>query len=448
MSKRKVIRGITVWQIVVIAVISAVIGGGVAFAGFTALNQNNVATNSTSDTATTTGTTKTSNVSVKTSSAATKAFNKVEGAVVSVINKQRQSQNQTDIFGNLFGSNGSDSSGSNGSNSYGDSSDGNSSSGSSSSSSSSSDLETVSEGSGVIYSKKNGKAYIVTNNHVISGSDSIEVILADGTKETAKVIGADETSDLAVLTIDASKVTTVASFGDSSKITTAEPVLAIGSPLGSEYATSVTEGIVSAKSRTIDVTDETTGQVTGQASVIQTDAAINPGNSGGALINMSGQVIGINSLKYAESTDGTSVEGMGFAYPSNEVVSIINQLVKNGKVIRPALGVSVVDLTNISSDQQSSTLKLPSSVTGGVVIASVESNSPASKAGLKKYDTIVGIDDKKVTSIAEIHTAIYAHAIGDTVTVKYYRDGKLSSTKVTLTKEASSSSSSSSSSSN
>ncbi|WP_261807226.1 S1C family serine protease [Lapidilactobacillus luobeiensis] len=444
MSKRKVIRGITMWQIAVIAVISAVIGGGVAFAGFTALNQNNnAADSSTSTTATTTGTTKTSNVSVKTSSAATKAFNKVEGAVVSVINKQRQSENQSDIFGSLFGDSGSNSSGSNG---YGNS-DGNSSSGSSSSSSSSTDLETVSEGSGVIYSKKDGKAYIVTNNHVISGSDSIEVILADGTKETAKVIGADETSDLAVLTIDASKVTAVASFGDSSKITTAEPVLAIGSPLGSEYATSVTEGIISAKSRTIDVTDESSGQVTGQAAVIQTDAAINPGNSGGALINMSGQVIGINSLKYAESTDGTSVEGMGFAYPSNEVVSIINQLVKNGKVIRPALGVSVVDLTNISSDQQSATLKLPSSVTGGVVIASVESNSPASKAGLKKYDTIVGVDDTKVTSIAEIHTAIYAHSIGDTVTVKYYRDGKLSSTKVTLTKEAASTTSSSSSSS-
>src|SRR5699024_5126177 len=125
-----------------------------------------------------------------------------------------------------------------------------------------------------------------------------------------------------------------------------EPVIAIGSPLGSDYATSVTQGIVSAKSRTIDVTDEDSNQVTGQATVIQTDAAINPGNSGGPLVNSSGQVIGINSSKLASSSDGTSVEGMGFAIPSNEVVSITNQLVANGKVSRPALGVSIVDLAN------------------------------------------------------------------------------------------------------
>ncbi|MCH4056952.1 S1C family serine protease [Lapidilactobacillus gannanensis] len=434
MSKRRIRRGITWWQIAVIAVVSALIGGGVAFAGFSMVGR------SSSDTATdssgTTGTTKVSNVSVKTSSSMTKAFTKVEGAVVSVINEQRQSQNNSsDIFSDLFGSRGnSKSSGSS------DSSSG--------SGTSSSELETVSEGSGLIYAKQNGTAYVVTNNHVVSGSDALQVILADGTKVSAKIVGADATSDLAVLSISAAKVTTVATFGDSSKITPAEPVIAIGSPLGSEYATSVTEGIVSAKNRTIDVTDDTTGQTTGQATVIQTDAAINPGNSGGPLVNSSGQVIGINSLKYAQNTDGTSVEGMGFAYPSNEVVQIIDQLVKNGKVVRPALGVGVVDLTNISADQQKSTLKLPTNITSGVVIASVESGGPAAKAGLKKYDTIVGIDSKKVTSIAEVHTAIYAHSIGDTVTVKYYRDGKLQETKVTLTKEASSTTSSNSSSSN
>lgn len=427
MDKRKNTKGISLWQIAIVAVISALIGGAIAYAGFTMLNQN-TATNSADSTSTSksAGTTKVSNVSVKTSSAMTKAFSKVEGAVVSVINQQRQSDNEDDLFSGLFGDSSRDSD---------------------SSSSSSSELETVSEGSGLIYKKADGKAYIVTNNHVVSGSDKIEVILADGTKLTAKTVGTDATTDLAVLSIDGAKVSTVASFGDSAAITAGEPVIAIGSPLGSQYATSVTQGIVSAKTRTIDVTDEDSRQVTGQATVIQTDAAINPGNSGGPLVNSEGQVIGINSSKLASSSDGTSVEGMGFAIPSNEVVQIANQLVTNGKVSRPALGVSVVDLTNVSADQQKSTLKLPSSVTGGVVIASIDSDSPAKTAGLKKYDTIVEIDGKKIDSIAKIHTVLYSHAIGDTVTVKYYRDGKLQSAKVTLNKEASSTTSSSSSSS-
>lgn len=427
MDKRKNTKGISLWQIAIVAVISALIGSAIAYAGFTMLNQN-TATNSADSTSTSksAGTTKVSNVSVKTSSAMTKAFSKVEGAVVSVINQQRQSDNEDDLFSGLFGDSSRDSD---------------------SSSSSSSELETVSEGSGLIYKKADGKAYIVTNNHVVSGSDKIEVILADGTKLTAKTVGTDATTDLAVLSIDGAKVSTVASFGDSAAITAGEPVIAIGSPLGSQYATSVTQGIVSAKTRTIDVTDEDSRQVTGQATVIQTDAAINPGNSGGPLVNSEGQVIGINSSKLALSSDGTSVEGMGFAIPSNEVVQIANQLVTNGKVSRPALGVSVVDLTNVSADQQKSTLKLPSSVTGGVVIASIDSDSPAKTAGLKKYDTIVEIDGKKIDSIAKIHTVLYSHAIGDTVTVKYYRDGKLQSAKVTLNKEASSTTSSSSSSS-
>lgn len=412
------------WKFLVIAIVSALIGGGVAFAGFNYMQSQQ----STATTTNSAGTTKVSNVSVKTNSSTTKAFKKVEGAVVSVINQQRQDENQDDIFSNLFGG------------SYGNSSRGNSSS---SSSDSSTDLETVSEGSGLIYKKSDGKAYIVTNYHVISGSDEIEVILADGTKLSAKKVGTDETTDLAVLSIDGSKVSTVASFGDSDKITPGESVIAIGSPLGSEYATSVTQGIISAKSRTIDTTDESTGQVTGQATVIQTDAAINPGNSGGPLVNSSGQVIGINSMKFASSSSGTTVEGMGFAIPSKEVVSIINQLVENGKVSRPALGVSIVDLANVSVDEQRDTLKLPSSVTSGVVIAQVQSNSPAKTAGLKKYDVIVQVDDTKVESIASIHTEIYSHSLGDSVKVKYYRDGKLKETTVKLTQEASTSSSSS-----
>ncbi|KRM32982.1 serine protease HtrA [Agrilactobacillus composti DSM 18527 = JCM 14202] len=409
------------WKTAIVAVVSAVIGGGVAYGGFSLANRNN---GQSTDTALTTqsktsGSTKVSNVTVNASTQMTKAFDKNKAAVVSVINLQKQNSNSSsdDPFSSLFGSGSS----------------GRSSKGSSDSSSSDS-LAEYSEGSGLIYSKSDGKAYIVTNNHVVSGSDSLQVIMSDGTKLTAKLVGTDELTDLAVLSIDASKVSSVATFGNSDSINPGEPVIAIGSPLGSEYATSVTEGIISAKSRTMPVTDESTGQETGTATVIQTDAAINPGNSGGPLVNSAGQVIGINSMKLAQSNDGTSVEGMGFAIPSNEVVKIINQLVQNGKVTRPALGVSVVDLTQVSAAQQSSILKLPDSVKNGAVVTTVSSGSAAANAGLKKYDVITALGDTSIESIAQLHTTLYNYNVGDKVQVTYYRDGKKATTTVTLDK--------------
>jgi serine protease Do len=288
----------------------------------------------------------------------------------------------------------------------------------------------------VVYKKADGYAYIVTNNHVVSGSDKLEVILSDGTKLTATKVGTDSVTDLAVLKIKADKVKSVATFGDSSAISAGQTVLAIGSPLGTAYATSVTQGIVSAKSRTVDTTDEN-GQTTGQATVIQTDAAINSGNSGGPLINLAGQVIGINSMKLSgsssSSSDGASIEGMGFSIPSNEVVSIINQLVANGKVVRPALGISAIDLDQVSSDQQSSILKLPSNVTGGVVVAGYTTTSIAKKAGIKKYDVIVAIDGTKVKNMAELHTELYKHSVGDTVKVTYYHGSTKKTVSIKLT---------------
>lgn len=408
----------------IVAVVSALIGGGVAYAGLSKFGTtNNVST--TEQTPTKAGATKISNVKVNSSSQTTTAFNKVNKAVVSVVNLQKQQQSSDDLS-SLFGFGNSDSS----------------SSSSSKSKSSSSELEESSEGSGLIYEKKDGKAYIVTNNHVVADSDKLEVILSDGTKLEASLVGTDAVSDLAVLKIDGAKVTKTATFGDSDSIKAGESVLAIGSPLGSEYATSVTQGIISAKKRTIDVTDETTGQATGQATVIQTDTAINPGNSGGPLVNLAGQVIGINSMKLA-SNGSTTVEGMGFAIPSNEVVKIINQLVANGKVIRPALGISVVDLTNISSTQQASILKLPTSVKSGVVVASVTNSSVAKKAGLSKYDVIVGLGGKSVTSVADLHTILYSYSMNSTVEIQYYHNGTLKKTTAKLTQSASTDTSSS-----
>lgn len=410
-------------QTAIVAVVAALIGGG-AGGGTAYWAINHTTSLGVTDTSGKAGTTKISNVSVNQSSASEQAFAKVKGAVVSVVNMQKAESNSDglDTFGGLEGIFGQDNQNN------------------SSSSSSSSSLEEASEGSGVIYQKKDGKAYIVTNNHVVSGSDKLEVILSDGTKLTASLVGTDSTSDLAVLTIDGSKVNTVASFGDSSKIEPAQTVLAIGSPLGSQYATSVTQGIVSAKSRTVDVTDSS-GNTTGQATVIQTDAAINSGNSGGPLINLSGQVIGINSMKLSgsssSSSEGATIEGMGFAIPSDEVVSIINQLVENGKVVRPALGIEVRDLSTVSASQQKSVLKLPESVTGGVVVGGFTSGSSAKAAGLKQYDVITALDGVSVSNTAALHTQLYKHKVGDTVKLTLYRKGEQQTVSIKLSQTTS-----------
>lgn len=402
-------------KVAVTALVAGLIGGGVAYGGISYFQDSNVTTSSTSvpTGSNKTGSTSTTNVKVNVSSQASKVFSDNKAAVVSVINLQKKTSSST-VSGILGGDDSSDSSSS------------------SSSNSSSSKLEEYSEGSGLIYKKSGDAAYIVTNNHVVSGSSAIRVIMSDGTKLSAKLVGTDSVTDLAVLKINSSKVTKTASFGNSDNISVGETALAIGSPMGSNYATTLTQGIISAKKRTVATTN-TSGQTTGYANVIQTDTAINSGNSGGPLFNIAGQVIGINSMKLASDNSGTSVEGMGFAIPSNEVVKIINELVKNGEVVRPALGVATYNLSNISSSDQKSVLKLPTSVTSGVVIMKTYSKSPAKTAGLVKYDVITELGGKKVTSLATLRSALYSHSVNDTVTVKYYHQGKLKTTNMKLT---------------
>lgn len=390
----------------IVGVVGGLVGGGVSYYAMDQMN--NGQANNTAQTSISSSSSKVSEKSAKNGGTMTAAYNDVKGAVVSVINLKRQSASSgaDSLYSSLFG----------------DDSD--------SSSSKSGKLETYSEGSGVVYMKSNGKGYIVTNNHVVSGSDEIQVILSDGKKVTAKKVGTDAETDLAVLTIDGKYVTQTAQFGSSKNLEPGQQVIAVGSPLGSEYATSVTQGIISAKNRTVDVTNSS-GQVINQATVIQTDAAINPGNSGGPLVNMSGQVIGINSMKLSSSSDGTAVEGMGFAIPSDEVVSIINQLVKNGKITRPKLGVRIVSVDELTEYGRKK-LGLPDSVKSGVYVASVTKNGSAEKAGIKARDVITKIDGKDVDSVVSLHTALYAHKIGDTVTLQVVRDGKSQYIKVTL----------------
>ncbi|CAK1244434.1 S1C family serine protease [Fructobacillus evanidus] len=277
-----------------------------------------------------------------------------------------------------------------------------------------------SEGSGFVYKKAEGSAFIVTNNHVIDGADKLQVITNDNKTVTAELVGKDALTDLAVLKITDSSTISTASFGDSAKISVGQQVLAIGSPLGSQYASSVTEGIISATKRLVQADDDS-GQNYGGSTVIQTDAAINPGNSGGPLINLAGQVVGINSMKLSSSSNGTAVEGIGFAIPSDQVVDIVNKLVKDGKVTRPALGIQMINLSQVPVNEQQSTLKIPNTVNGGVVLYKVNSGSPADKAGLKKYDVIVGIDGKTVANQADLREQLYTHKVGDKTTLTYYR---------------------------
>ena len=398
--------------------LTGVVGGAIALGG-SAIYQsttNQSANNSRSNTTST----KVSNVSVNVNTDVTSAIKKVSNSVVSVMNYQKDNSQSSD-FSSIF-------------------------CGNSGSSSSTDGLQLSSEGSGVIYKKSGGDAYVVTNYHVIAGNSSLDVLLSGGQKVKASVVGYDEYTDLAVLKISSEHVKDVATFADSNKLTIGEPAIAVGSPLGSQFANTATEGILSATSRQVTLTQEN-GQTT-NINAIQTDAAINPGNSGGALINIEGQVIGITQSKITTTENGsTSVEGLGFAIPSNDVVNIINKLEADGKISRPALGIRMVDLSQLSTND-SSQLKLPSSVTGGVVVYSVQSGLPAASAGLKAGDVITKVGDTAVTSSTDLQSALYSHNINDTVKVTYYRDGKSNTADVKLSKSTSDLETSSSSSSN
>lgn len=390
------------WGKLVLLIIAGFAGGALATV---LINQANPSTTNQAVT--------TSKVSYKNKTNTTEAVKTVQNAVVSVINYQESSSNLSDFYSQMFGGNNSQSQ------------------------SSDDELSVNSEGSGVIYKKDGKYAYLVTNNHVISGAKRIEIQLADGTKVVGELVGADTYSDLAVVKISSDKVTSVAEFADSSKLSVGETAIAIGSPLGTEYANSVTEGIVSSLSRTVTMTNDSGETISTNA--IQTDAAINPGNSGGPLINIEGQIIGINSSKISSTStsasgtsSGDSVEGMGFAIPSNDVVKIINQLEKNGQVERPALGISMANLSELSTNAISQ-LNIPPSVTSGIVVASTYSNMPA-EGKLKKYDVITEIDGKEVSSTSDLQSILYGHSVGDSIKVTFYRGTDKKTVTIELTK--------------
>ncbi|MBB2508147.1 Serine protease Do-like HtrA [Staphylococcus cohnii subsp. cohnii] len=278
-------------------------------------------------------------------------------------------------------------------------------------------------GSGVIYQKNNGSAYIVTNNHVIDGASEIKVQLHNSKQVDAKLIGKDALTDIAVLKIDDTKGTKAIDFANSSKVKTGDSVFAMGNPLGLEFANSVTSGIISASERTIDTQ---TSAGANKVNVLQTDAAINPGNSGGALVDLNGNLVGINSMKIANE----QVEGIGFAIPSNEVKVTIKELVKNGKIDRPSIGIGLLNLSEIPDEYKK---QLNTDRKQGVYVAKVYADS-----GLKEGDIITKIDDEKVKEDTELRSYLYEHKKpGDSVNLTIERKGKTQSIDVKLTEQKS-----------
>ena len=339
------------------------------------------------------------------------AISKAKDAVVSVVNYQTNSNNLDSILGGNSKNKSNNNSNSNNSNSG--------------------DLKTASTGSGVIYKKTGNTAYVVTNNHVVKGAKKLAVILSDGTNVNAELVGTDVWTDLAVLKINGDNVTTTMDFANSDDIAVGETAFAIGSPLDLSFSNTVTKGIVSAVNRQIPMDVDGDGTVDWNQTVIQTDAAINPGNSGGALINNEGKLIGINESKIAKATSNVSAEGIGFGIPSNEVKLITEQLEKSGKVVRPAMGVQLVSVNTIANDTVKSQLKYEGKQ--GVVVRSVESGTPAAKAGLEKYDVITKLNDTEVKDVAAVRKFLFEKAkIGDTVKVTYYRDGKEKTTEIVV----------------
>lgn len=284
-------------------------------------------------------------------------------------------------------------------------------------------------GSGVIYEHGDGNAYVITNHHVVEGADDLEVVLFDETTKDAELLGSDIFSDLAVLQIDDEGVESTIERGSSGNVKVGEPAITVGNPLGQEFASSITQGVISGKERTIPQDIDQDGRADWQAEVLQTDAAINPGNSGGALINIDGQLIGINSMKINEE----AVEGIGFAIPVDTAWPIVEEIEQTGKVTRPFLGLESYSLDEVPQGERQETFNLPNEVEGGVYVWSVESRSPATEAGIERLDVITALDGKEVMDMIDLRKILYQEKeVGDTVDVTYYRDGQEDETTIKL----------------
>ncbi len=266
-------------------------------------------------------------------------------------------------------------------------------------------------GTGFVYKKVNGIYYLLTNYHVIQDGDKVEVVFTDNSIGSVTVKGGDKYSDIAVLTYQTDDVLDIAEIGSSVDMRIGDTVFAIGSPLDSSvYSWSVTRGVLSGKDRKVEVSTSNSSANDWIMQVLQTDAAINSGNSGGPLCNSNGAVIGINNMKLITS----GVEGMGFAIPIEEAAAYADAIINGKNITRPKMGIAMSDDRN------------------GVMVDSVTAGSAAAQAGLQKGDIIIAIDKEKIVNVASLRYTLYKYEVGDTITIKYLRNGKEQTTNMKL----------------
>ena len=283
----------------------------------------------------------------------------------------------------------------------------------------------VASGSGFVYKKDGNNAFILTNNHVISGASKITVTFINGKEVEATLVGSDEFTDAAVLKVDADSVVAVAELGKSDEAEIGDTVFTVGAPLGKEYMGTITKGIVSGTNRMVNVKLDSGSYI---METIQTDATINSGNSGGPLCNILGQVIGITSSKLI----GDGVEGMGFSIPIETVNAIIDKLEDGKEIERPYLGVQLADVSNAYNLQYYYNINISKNVKYGALLGYVESGKPAANAGLQLGDVIVEVDGKKIEDSSHFRYELYKHKVGATIKVKYYRGDDLKENSVKL----------------
>jgi len=278
----------------------------------------------------------------------------------------------------------------------------------------------VGTGTGFIYKKDNKRGYIMTNSHVIGSGNNVKVILSDEKEVDAKILGKDDLSDIAVLSIDLKYVKKVAELGNSKDSKLGNTVITIGAPMGSDYSGTVTRGILSGKDRMLSVSLSGYGTNDYMVRVLQTDAAINPGNSGGPLINVVGQVIGITSLKLVRS----EVEGMGFAIPIEDAMRYVADLEQGKKISRPFIGIEMLDVSETYALFLQGVI-VNEEIEKGVVVINVTKGSPAEKVGLKRGDVILKLGSKEIGNKAELRYELYKYKVGDKLTISVFRDNKI-----------------------
>lgn len=288
-------------------------------------------------------------------------------------------------------------------------------------------IQVASSGTGFVYKVDDKKGYIITNEHVIARGSKVHVTFYNGNEVEAEVLGSDIFADIAILAVDKKHVLKVASLGSSKDIELGETVFTVGTPIGREYMGTVTRGIISGKNRMLAVGVGGSATEDWIVEVIQTDAAINPGNSGGPLVNMNGDVIGINSLKFVKQ----EIEGMGFAIPIEYAMTHVDTLEKGKPLARPLLGVQLLDVTDSYALYRYG-INVDADVTSGAVVETVIDNTPAARSKLQRGDIILKIGDLDLRNKAYLRYILYKYKVGETITVTYYRDKEIKTVNVLL----------------